>query len=150
MLYGQCVSVAMETHFHLFQLKYQNFENSEGTLLTLSHNILCKNNACWVVAREHHRVVIHNCALQQRLNKEYYCKNFLKILILQREYMELCFHGNQHLSSIKHHFISLCSKYQFFMYFCFPNMNSPIFQSLDNFYCMLFSNLKVRKMISCI
>ena len=49
--------------------------------------------------------------------------------------MEMCFHGNQHPSSIKHPFISLYSKYQFFMFICLPNMNSPVFPSLDDIYC---------------
>ena len=51
--------------------------------------------------------------------------------------MEMCFHGNQHPSSIKHPFISLYSKYQFFIFNCFPDMHSPVFPILDDNYCML-------------
>ena len=48
----------------------------------------------------------------------------------------MCFHGNQHPSSIKHPFISLYSKYHPFMFICLLNMTSPIFPSLDDIYCM--------------
>ena len=47
-----------------------------------------------------------------------------------------CFHGNQHPSSIKHSFISLYSKYQSLKFICIPIMNSPVFLSLDNIYCI--------------
>ena len=48
----------------------------------------------------------------------------------------MCFHGNQHPSSIKHSFISLYTKYQSYKFICFPIMNSPVFLSLDNIYCI--------------
>ena len=46
------------------------------------------------------------------------------------------FHGNQHLWAIKHPFVSLYSKYQFLQFICLPVMNSPVFPSLDDIYCM--------------
>ena len=50
----------------------------------------------------------------------------------------MCFHGNQHLLSIKHPFISLYSKYQLFR-FIYPSiMNSPVFLCLDDIYCKLY------------
>ena len=49
--------------------------------------------------------------------------------------MEMCFHSNQHPSSIKHPFISLYSKYQSFIFTCFPDMNTPVFPILDDIYC---------------
>ena len=45
------------------------------------------------------------------------------------------FHGNQHPWAIKHPFISLYSKYQCFKYIYLPEVNSPIFPSLDDIYC---------------
>ena len=54
--------------------------------------------------------------------------------------MKMCFHGNQHPSSIKHPFISLYLKYQFLSFICLPVMNSPIFPSLDDIYCTLFEH----------
>ena len=40
MLYWRWVLVAMETHFHVFPLKYQYFENFfEGTLLKIKFAI---------------------------------------------------------------------------------------------------------------
>ena len=48
----------------------------------------------------------------------------------------MCFHGNQHPSSIKHRFISLYSKYHPSMFICLLNMNSPVFPSLDDIYCI--------------
>ena len=53
--------------------------------------------------------------------------------------MELGFHGNQHPSSIKHPFISLYFKYYPFMFICLLNMNSPVFPSLDDIYCINIS-----------
>ena len=47
----------------------------------------------------------------------------------------MCFHGNQHPSSIKHLFISLYSKYQYLMFICLPNMNAPVFPRLDDIHC---------------
>ena len=62
MLYCPWVLVAMETHFHVFTLKYQYFakflkEHSfKSNLLRLSHNMSCKNIARLVVARERNYV----------------------------------------------------------------------------------------------
>ena len=53
----------------------------------------------------------------------------------------MCSHGNQHLSSIKHPFISLYYKYQPFIFIYLPAMNSPVFPSLHDIYCS-FSQLK--------
>ena len=59
MICFQWQSVAMETHNHVFSLKYQFFErfllrkNSlKSKLLPLSHNMFCWNIARLVVARE--------------------------------------------------------------------------------------------------
>ena len=57
------------------------------------------------------------------------------VLILLCEYMETCFHGNQHPWAIKHISISLYFKYQSLKYICLPVMNSPVFPSLDDIYC---------------
>ena len=65
-------------------------------------------------------------------------KKFDKILIFQRECMEMCLHGNQHPSSIKHTFISYYSKYQSARFICLPNMNSPVILILDDIYCTKF------------
>ena len=50
--------------------------------------------------------------------------------------MEMCFHGNQHPWATKPPFISLYSKYQSLRFICLPVMNSPVFPSLDDIYCM--------------
>ena len=50
----------------------------------------------------------------------------------------MCFHSNQHPSSIKHPFISLYSKYQSFMFTCFPDMNSPVFPILTTSTVIIF------------
>ena len=55
------------------------------------------------------------------------------------EYMKMCFHGNQHPWVIKHPFYSLYSKYHFLNFICLPVMNSPVFPSLDDIYCMMFA-----------
>ena len=55
----------------------------------------------------------------------------------------MCFHSNQHPLSIKHPFISLYSKYQFFMFTCSPDMNSPVFPILDDIYCMSMSMMRL-------
>ena len=52
----------------------------------------------------------------------------------------MCFHGNQYPWAIKHPFISLYSKYQSLKFICLPVMNSPVFPSLDNIYCIPSSN----------
>ena len=66
--------------------------------------------------------------------------------------MEMCFHGNQHPWAIKHPFISLYFKYQSIRFICLnfkyqplkyiflPVMNSPVFLSLDDIYCMVRVN----------
>ena len=48
----------------------------------------------------------------------------------------MCFHGNQHPWAIKHPFISLHFKYQSLRFICLPVMNSPVFPSLDDIYCI--------------
>ena len=48
----------------------------------------------------------------------------------------MCFHGNQHPWATKHPFISLYSKYQSLKFICLPVMDSPVFPSLDDIYCM--------------
>ena len=56
------VSVAMETHFHVFMLNYQYFETFlEGTLfkmkfVTIFPQYVLKNIACLAVARERNYV----------------------------------------------------------------------------------------------
>ena len=50
--------------------------------------------------------------------------------------MKMCFHGNQHPWAIKHPFISLYSKYHCLKFICLPVMNSPVFPSLDEIYCI--------------
>ena len=79
--------------------------------------------------------------LQESCSKFYFkqCshKKFLKILILQHEYIEMCFHGNQHPWAIMLPFISLYSKYQSLKFICLPVMISPVFPSLDDIYCIL-------------
>ena len=49
----------------------------------------------------------------------------------------MCFHGNHYPTSIRYLFISLYSKYQSLRFICFHIMNSPVFPSLDDIYCML-------------
>ena len=51
----------------------------------------------------------------------------------------MCFHGNQHPLAIKQPLISLYSKYQSLKYICLPVMNSPVFPSLDDIYCIFFA-----------
>ena len=79
--------------------------------------------------------------LQESFSKFYFkqcsLKKIPKILILQRQCMKMCFHGNQHPWAIKHPFISLYSKYQFHKFVCLLVMNSPVFPSLDDIYCRL-------------
>ena len=60
--------------------------------------------------------------------------------------MKICFHDNQYPSSIKHPFVSLYSKYQSFIFVCLPDMNSPIFPSLDDIYCRLLTRLVAKYM----
>ena len=48
----------------------------------------------------------------------------------------MCFHGNQHPWAIKHFFINLYSKYHSLNFICLPAMNSPVFPSLDDIFCL--------------
>ena len=48
----------------------------------------------------------------------------------------MCFHGNQHPWATKHPLINSYSKYQSFKFICLPVMNSPVFPSLDDIYCI--------------
>ena len=50
----------------------------------------------------------------------------------------MCFHSNQHPWAIKHPFTSLFSKYQSLKFICLPVMNSPVFLSLDDIYCITY------------
>ena len=59
-----------------------------------------------------------------------------------------CFHGNRHPSSIKHPFISLYIKYQSQRFICIPDMNSPVFPSLDDIYCIWLCFFNMRFMIA--
>ena len=72
-------------------------------------------------------------------------KKFLKILIFWREYMEMCFHGNQISWGINHSFISLYSKYQPPSFICSSIMLAPVISSLDEIYCTssLFFHINV-------
>ena len=47
----------------------------------------------------------------------------------------MCFHGNQLSWAIKHPLISLCFKYYFPGFICFPTMLAPVISSLDEIYC---------------
>ena len=80
--------------------------------------------------RTYYGKVVANFILNNVLSKN------LKILVLQRKYIEMCFHSNQHPQAIKHTFISLYSKYQSLRFICLPVMNSPVFPSLDHIFCM--------------
>ena len=51
--------------------------------------------------------------------------------------MEMRFHGSPLSWAIKHHFISLCCKYQSPGFIRFPTMHAPVISSLDKIYCML-------------
>ena len=59
-------------------------------------------------------------------------KKFLIIWILQRKYMEMCFHSNKHPWAIKHPFISLYFRYHSPGFICFSTM---LASSLDKIYC---------------
>ena len=136
---------------------------SKSNLQQLFHIMFCKNIARLAVAREHHRAVTHSYAPQQWLNKRYSyrtyygkvvanlilnnfsLKKFFKILIFQREYIEMCFYGSQHPSSIKYPLNNLYSKYHPFMFICLLNINSPVFPSLDVIYCTQDKSLRSPK-----
>ena len=87
--------------------------------------MFCKNVARLAVAKGCHtwirslatakRATFLQNILWESCSKFYFkqcsLKKSLKILIFQREYMEMCFHGNQLSWGIKHPLISLRSKY---------------------------------------
>ena len=119
-------------------------------LLQLSHNMFCKNIARLAVARERihvwqplatakqatflQNILWESCS---KFNfKQCSLKKFLKILIFWREYMEMCFHGNQISWGINHSFISLYSKYQPPSFICSSIMLAPVISSLDEIYCI--------------
>ena len=89
-----------------------------------------------LLATEKQAIFLHNL-LWESCSKFYLKQCSLKKLILQREYMEMCFHGNQHSWAIKHPFISLYSKYQSLNFICLPVMKTPVFLSLDDIYCTI-------------
>ena len=62
-------------------------------------------------------------------------KKFLKILIFQRKYMEMCFHGNKISWALKHHFINPCFKYHYSCFIHLFPMLAPVISSLDEIYC---------------
>ena len=121
----------------------------KSNLQQLSSSMFCKNVARFAIARECIHVwqplatakqatylqnILECCS---KFNfKKCSLKKILKILILSRKYMKICFHSNQHPWAIKHPFISLYSKYQSLMYICLPVMNSPLFPSLDDIFCI--------------
>ena len=92
----------------------------KSNLLQLSHSMFCKNVARLAVARGCHTWIRSLATAKQATflqnilwkscSKFYFkqcsLKKSLKILILKREYMEMCFHGNQLSWAIKHPFIS--------------------------------------------
>ena len=120
-------------------------------LLILCHNIFWKNIVRLAVAREHIHVwqplatakratFLQNILWESCSKfdfKQCSLKKFLKILILWREYMEMCFHGNQISWGINHSFISLYSKYQPPGFICSPIMLAPVISSLDEIYCTI-------------
>ena len=55
----------------------------------------------------------------------------------------MCFHDNQHPWAIKYLIISLYSQYQPPNFICLPVMNSPIFPSLDDIYCILLKKFLI-------
>ena len=68
-------------------------------------------------------------------SKHFSLKKSVTILIFKLQYMEMCFHGNQPLLAIQHHFINLNSKYQSFRFIFLPFIHAPVFPSLDDIYC---------------
>ena len=67
------------------------------------------------------------------------------MLIFLREYMEMCFHGNQLSWVIKHPFISLCFKYHFLSFICFSYMLAPVISNLDEIYCISEEEIRLRE-----
>ena len=122
-------------------------------LLQLSHSMFCKNVARLAVARGCH-TWIGSLATAKRATflqnilrkscskfdfKQCFKWKYLKILIFYREYMEMCFHGNQLSWGIKHSLISLWSNYHFPVFICFSTMLAPVISSLDEIYCTCLS-----------
>ena len=122
----------------------------ESNLLQLSHSMFCKNIARLAVARGCHtwirslatakRAIFLQNILWESCSKfdfkQCSLKKSLKILIFQREYMEMCFHGNRVSWGINHSFISLYSKYQPPSFICSSIMLAPVISSLDEIYCI--------------
>ena len=114
--------------------------------------MFCKNIACLAVARGCHtwirslatakQAIFLQNILWESCSKFYFkqcsLKKFLKILIFWREYMEMCFHGNQISWGINHSFISLYSKYQPPSFIYSSIMLAPVISSLDEIYCISF------------
>ena len=149
----------METHFHIFPVKYQFFKKYfKGILFKITFTTTfpqyflkeyCLFGGCQGASQGCHTqlrslAMAKRAIFLQNILWENYSKfnfkqcsiaKFVRILIFQPEYIKMCFHSNQHPSSIKHPFISLYSKYRSLRFICLPIMNSPIFPSLDDIYC---------------
>ena len=120
-------------------------------MLQLFDSMFCKNVARLAVARGCHtwirslatakQAIFLQNIISESCSKFHFKQYSLKILILLREYMEMCFHGNQNPWAIKHPFISLYFKYQSLRFICLSVMNSPVFPSLDDIYCTMTSNV---------
>ena len=121
-------------------------------MLQLSHSMFCKNVARLAVARGCH-TWIRSLATTKRAIflqnilweccskfdfKQCSLKKFLKILIFLREYIEMCFHGNQLSWAMKHLFITPCFKYHSPGFICLFTMLAPVISSLDGIYCMFY------------
>ena len=163
MLYSPWGSVAVETHFHVFSLKYQYFERFfEGTLLkikfatTFPQYVLEEYHSfgrcygaypcvttLWCSIATAKQVTFLRNILSESCSKfdfkQCSLKKSLKILIFWREFMEMCLHGNQPLWGIKHPIISLQSKYHSPGIIRFFIMLAPVMSSLDEIYCKLSS-----------
>merc|ERR1711942_418986 len=119
-------------------------------LLQLSHSMFCKNVARLAVARGCHtwirslatakRATFLQNILWESCSKFYFkqcsLKKSLKILILWREYIEMCFHGNQLSWAIKHPIFSLYLKYRSSGFICFLTILAPFISSIDEIYCI--------------
>ena len=151
----------MKTHFHVFLLIYQYFENFlmehflKLNLLQLSHSMFCKNFANLAVAGGCH-TWIRSLAMGKRaiflqnILRESYSKfdfnqcslvKSLKILIFWRKYMKMCFHSNRPSWGINHFFVSLCFKNQSPCFISFPIILAPVISSLDEIYCAKYKYL---------
>ena len=125
---------------------------SKSNFLQLSHSMFCKNVARLAIARNifprflpkismFWEILLGN--IQNILGES--CSKFdfeqcslkksLKILIFKREYMEMCFHGNQLSWGIKHPLISLWSKYCSPGFIRLSTVLAPVISSLDEIYC---------------